>query len=68
MVLSFRAVLHISILAEWKGTYRSCGDATSTTFLKNWSPEKTPKHTLYHVHVREGRTGKRWELAVKHKV
>lgn len=23
VVLSFRAVLHISILAEWKGTYRS---------------------------------------------
>lgn len=39
MVLSLRAVRHISMRAEWKGTYRSCGEATNTTFLKNWRPE-----------------------------
>ena len=36
--LSLRAFLHISILAEWKGTYLSWGEATNTTFLKYWRP------------------------------
>lgn len=36
--LSLSAFLHISILAEWKGTYLSWGEATSTTFLKYWRP------------------------------
>lgn len=47
VVLSFRAVLHISIRAEWKGTYRSCGDATRTTFLKNCRPESHRRTKCY---------------------
>lgn len=37
-VLSRNACLHISMRAEWYGTYLSCADATSRIFLKYSSP------------------------------